>query len=316
MNALRKVVLLIVVFFLNQALFAAEKVLAIKIPEIGISTQSSTMIEKELPKSLDFFTPKIVGGVPAARNEFPEFAQLFVDGLDGFVYSVCGATLISNTKILTAAHCTVGISPSRFYVLPNFYSFNDNVTFGDLIQIVAKREHPNYQQSTRFNNDVAVLTMSRTSNTLAAKIFAGQDQLTGYSATVIGTGVTAEGSDNPPPTLRKVTIPIVSNAVCRGSYGVSAITDSMLCAGLVSGGRDSCQGDSGGPLWVTYEGQKTQAGIISWGNGCARPNFYGVNSRTSALIDFILQHAPQTQIVKERSDSIVPILQLLLDDSE
>ena len=295
---------------------AAERVLAIPIPQVSSSNQSTQMIEKELPKSLDYLSPKIVGGTTAGRTEFPEFTQLFVDGLDGFIYAVCGATLLSSNKILTAAHCTFGITASRFYALPNFYSFNDNITFNDLIPVSTKKQHPNYQQSTQFNNDVSILTLSRNSNMPAAKIFAGDDQLVGYSATVIGTGVTSEGSTNPPATLRKVTIPIVSNAICKSSYGNSKITDKMLCAGLSSGGKDSCQGDSGGPLWVTFEGQKVQAGIVSWGNGCARPNFYGVYARTSALIEFIFQHAPNAQIVKEKSNSIVPILQLLLLDDE
>ena len=293
---------------------AADKVLAIPIPQLATSFQSMQMIEKELPKSLSFYSPKIVGGTTTGRSEYPEFTQLFVDGQDGYLYAICGATLLASNKVLTAAHCTDGVSTSRFYVLPNFYSFNDSITFSDMIPVITKNEHPNYEQPTDFNNDVAVLTTSRHSNTPTAKIFAGNDPLVGYSATVIGTGVTSQGNTNSAATLRKVTIPIISNDICKSAYGNSNITDSMLCAGLSGGGKDSCQGDSGGPLWVEFNGEKTQAGIVSWGNGCARPNFYGVYARTSALIDFILQYAPTTEIVKEAAASIYPILQLLLLD--
>jgi secreted trypsin-like serine protease len=87
----------------------------------------------------------------------------------------------------------------------------------------------------------------------------------------------------------------------------------MMCAGLNNGGKDACQGDSGGPLWVTFNEEKVQAGIVSWGEGCARPNFYGVYARTSSLVDFILLHAPNAEIVVETAIiNIVPILQLLL----
>ena len=44
----------------------------------------------------------------------------------------------------------------------------------------------------------------------------------------------------------QVTVPVVSDADCRSAYGQSDIADSMICAGLDQGGKDSCQGDSGG----------------------------------------------------------------------
>merc|ERR1711942_619167 len=50
-----------------------------------------------------------------------------------------------------------------------------------------------------------------------------------------------------PPAL-SLDVPVVSDDDCRGSYGQDEIADSMICAGLDAGGKDSCQGDSGGPF--------------------------------------------------------------------
>ncbi|XP_077262321.1 trypsin eta [Temnothorax americanus] len=65
--------------------------------------------------------------------------------------------------------------------------------------------------------------------------------------------------------LRHVRIPLISPDKCPMP---NVHKEKQLCAGLPEGGRDSCQGDSGGPLLCNG----TQVGIVSWGEGCARPN--------------------------------------------
>ena len=39
----------------------------------------------------------------------------------------------------------------------------------------------------------------------------------------------------------QVTVPVVSDTDCRLRYGEDDIADSMVCAGLAEGGKDSCQ---------------------------------------------------------------------------
>merc|ERR1712059_218927 len=64
------------------------------------------------------------------------------------------------------------------------------------------------------------------------------------------------------------------------------IADSMICAGLDEGGKDSCQGDSGGPFICGNQ----LTGIVSWGYGCAEAGKPGVYTQTSYFIDWLASH--------------------------
>ena len=51
---------------------------------------------------------------------------------------------------------------------------------------------------------------------------------------------------------------------------------------------DTCQGDSGGPMIKTLSpGAVREVGIVSYGNGCARPGFPGVYGEVQAFSNSI-----------------------------
>ncbi len=298
---------------LAQQAHAEQMVMAIKKPDAQLrSGEPMTIVQRALPESISRVSPRIVGGTIAPRGKYPEFATIWIDGLDDYLYAACGSSLIAGNKVLTAAHCVANFATYRIYVFPQFYSFNDDSSFSDLIALFAVSMHPGFNQST-YDNDMAVLTLARSSNTAKAQILGGGDQLVGQLATVTGVGVTYFESGAGSSVLREVNVPIVSNAVCNAAFG-GGITSQMMCAGYSSGGKDACQGDSGGPLWVIYEGQRVQVGVVSFGYKCAEPNFYGVYARTSALTDFIKQHAPTAVIQRSKSIVMAPINYLLLSD--
>lgn len=257
-------------------------------------------------------TPFIVGGSTASRGEFPEYSLLLVDGLDGYLYPSCGGTLISANKILTAAHCSYGIAASHLYAIPGFYTTSEASA---IIPVSAKKEHPAYSNSTLVN-DIAILTLASNSSKPKAKIYGGNKSLARLSGTVVGLGK-LDGDLDTPNTLQKVNLPIVSNSTCAQVWGTSSIKSSMLCAGgTASGGIGACSGDSGGPMFTTISDEKTQVGVVSWGEqDCATAYYYDVYTRISEFVSFISANAPGVEMVYASDFNIAPVLLLLDDDT-
>ena len=111
---------------------------------------------REIPDSVtkpasetNAITPYIVGGVPASRGEYPEYGSLWVDGLDGYIYFICGSTLIFSNKVLTAAHCTINYPAYRLYVIPNYYSHDDSISQNQVYQ-ANNSKRSLYQYSSSF----------------------------------------------------------------------------------------------------------------------------------------------------------------------
>lgn len=229
--------------------------------------------------------PTIVGGVNATKGEFPWIASIQLNGRHD-----CGGSLVADGWLLTAAHCTRGrYTTSNIKVLLGLHQQNNKgeATEYSVTQIIS---HPNYNGNNGLHNDVALLKLSGDTSsfpkvTMADTNFMDSWGQPGATSTVAGWGATRQGGSGA-NTLQKVDVPIVSNADCNLSYPGDIANDN-ICAGFQEGGRDSCQGDSGGPMIVTRPGEQVQVGIVSWGEGCALPNRYGVYARMSYLKSWV-----------------------------
>jgi len=197
---------------------------------------------------------------------------------------ICGGSILSEDVILTAAHCIMATVPSQLKVVAGTNN-NQRDTDGIIVPVKEIIMHEDYNPNT-FDNDVAILTLSAklpiNNFTIAAIQLSSDDPLSGVLSTVTGWGSIIMGGQLS-ESLQEVNVPIVSNELCNQDYD-GLITDSMLCAGFRGfGGADSCQGDSGGPLII----KRKLAGIVSWGYGCALPEYPGVYAKVSYLLPWI-----------------------------
>lgn len=148
---------------------------------------------------------------------------------------------------------------------------------GLLISVKKITIHENYSGVT-INFDFALLKLAQNivATTKVGSInLANNEPQSGETSFVTGWGALREGGSSP-VQLQGVKVPVISRVDCNKAYN-GAVTNQMICAGTEKGGKDSCQGDSGGPLVVN----KKLAGVVSWGNGCARKGIPGVYSNVA-----------------------------------
>lgn len=240
------------------------------------------------PQQIGVVIEKIVGGGPADKD-----ANRWITSLQGGGSHFCGASLIDDRWVLTAAHCVEGETASGVQVWIGGYNLrfpNQGVTLA-VSQIFP---HQGYDGQTLVN-DIALLELAEEAPASLPRVklptaaVMADSAAPGDMVTVSGWGALAEGG-NSPNRLHEVTLPVVSNNACNAPESYAGdIVPSMICAGLRSGGRDSCQGDSGGPLWVSHEREEYLVGLVSFGEGCAQPNKYGVYTRVVSFLDWIQQ---------------------------
>ncbi|NXL64430.1 TM11E protease, partial [Chordeiles acutipennis] len=228
---------------------------------------------------------RIVGGLSSAETgDWPWQASLQYGNIHR-----CGATLISNTWLVSAAHCFRDLShPEKW-----------TATFGALLKPPSLKRsiktiiiHEQYHYPEH-DYDIALVQLSKRvefTSSIHRVCLPEPSQIFPYNIQAVITGWGALTNDGPTPNaLQEATVELIDSNTCnRKEVYDGDITPRMLCAGYLEGGVDACQGDSGGPL-VTPDSRLMWylVGIVSWGDECAKPNKPGVYTRVTYFRDWI-----------------------------
>ncbi|MEM7031705.1 MAG: trypsin-like serine protease [Chloroflexota bacterium] len=241
--------------------------------------------------------PDVVGGIEAEPGAWPwQVALMFSDTANGYNAQFCGGSLIAADWVVTAAHCTEGLTAAEIDVAAGRHTLSSDQ--GQRIRVSQIVNHQSYSPAT-LDNDIALLRLSEPvelegSLALAGLIsFADESLLVPNSyAVVTGWGATNGNGSDYPDNLQQAAVPLVTNEACSAAYdpqfGEGSVTSNMLCAGYSQGGIDSCFGDSGGPLvFSDGNGGWKLGGIVSWGGDvCATSGEYGVYVRVPNYVDW------------------------------
>ncbi|XP_032962373.1 transmembrane protease serine 11A-like isoform X1 [Rhinolophus ferrumequinum] len=227
---------------------------------------------------------RIMSGDIAVKAAWPWQASLQRNNIHQ-----CGATLISNTWLVTAAHCFKrDINPYQWTV-----SFGTTIN-PPLMKRNIKRiiVHERYHSPAReydiavvqfyprvtFTDDIRRICLPEASASFRPN---STVYITGFGALFYG----GESQNN----LREARLKIISDDVCKQPhiYG-SDIKSGMFCAGYLEGIYDACRGDSGGPLVIKdLKDTWYLIGIVSWGDNCGQKHKPGVYTKVALYRNWI-----------------------------
>ncbi|XP_054611779.1 serine protease 33 [Dunckerocampus dactyliophorus] len=243
---------------------------------------------------------RIVGGMDSSDGEWPWQVDIQKAGAH-----VCGGSIITENWILSAAHCFPNPSDVSFYIIYagryQLNGLNPHQSSHRVSYVVI----PSGYVEPHSGKDVALVRLSipvawsdwirPVCLPASGTLFPG-----GMPCYVTGWGnIRSEVPLQGAGPLQEVQVPIISQGSCQEMYQLEQvdILYDMICAGYQEGGKDSCQGDSGGPLVCQMvNGTWVQAGVVSFGLGCAEANQPGVYARLTSYSSFIRDNIPEVQL--------------------
>nr|XP_022905881.1 chymotrypsin-1-like [Onthophagus taurus] len=211
---------------------------------------------------------RIIEGEVVDQSNFPFIASIIEEG-----NHVCGASIISDRYILTAAHCTysVGFIPRDLDTTVVSVGAS-KWQLGTKYRLSKTYAHVNYN-AVATTNDIGLFKTAKkiefTSNVQPVKLNKKDlPQESGLECIVIGWGYTSNGGfmiDEAADVLNVVKINTISTESCQKYY--ENIDERNICL-TGTGRKGTCSGDSGGPLLYYDGGDLIQIGLVSYGGDC------------------------------------------------
>jgi len=269
------------------------------------------------PEISPFQGGRILNGEEATPHSFPW--QVSITGaLNVETDHYCGASILSPSWILTAAHCAEIVYIGTYtgdVVYVGMHDRRGGAEEGDrqMIKIAAKFIHPSHDNPARAN-DIALLRLEEPATmgkTISPPCLPEQGDFgdessfpAGAPCLLSGWGVQGAGEGIPadefgqPWRLRRGLLPLLADEDCSRIYQEGAdftTQDTMECAGGCPAwpdscpeGRAACNGDSGGPLVCQGgDGRWYQAGIVSFGPKPCDTQIPTVFTRVAGYRDWI-----------------------------
>lgn len=294
----RKIACLLGIFLSCSALAAEEYKVSTgdgdKIP--FVSSEVSLEEEKAfIAEQSNDFAAYIFGGQTADPEDHKFFARIIVDY--GYSYqNICGASILDDRHILTAAHCVaedeLGITEDyRMRVVVRNPMMG--IQRSELKEIESIQIHEDYGTLMFYFGDVAVvklkypITDNVQSITLPDATHVSEYATVGNTLRAFGLGDTGFGAQ--PSQVKEAELEYILDAECANFGNDSNIFCAKLhSSSLISG--DTCQGDSGGPITYLKDGIYQQIGLTSYGPSNCRVGSAAAYTDIEFYRDWILSY--------------------------
>ncbi|KAM0734718.1 Clotting factor G beta subunit [Formica fusca] len=233
---------------------------------------------------------RIIGGQEVSENEYPWMAGIISVNRSRVI---CGASIINDRYVLTAAHCIVyGFNKDDLKVTVGAHDSCKWDAKSTIFSVENIFPHPNYDSQTHFADIMLVKLIMRISfNKFVRPIclskpgFDVVSRFGGQSASALGWGFSETDTlFNKKCGLRIVDLTLFKKSECPTDIS------SLICAGYKTSPRGTCGGDSGGPLQILNDNNKyILIGITSNGVLCANVNYPDFFTDVARMVPWILK---------------------------